>query len=73
MGCDCLFCRETNTALKRMKEYLKPEDYQAVENAIEENIVHHSDLEFERNMRILAEARIKDLEKQINENAHKSP
>lgn len=64
--CSCIFCIETYPALKRMKTYLKPEDYQAVENLIEQNLIHKDAFDLQQQKLREAEAQIDDLKRLIN-------
>jgi len=59
--CECRFCQETYPAIKRMREYLKPEDLKAVENALESSMTHETDYIHEREHRKEAEAKAKVL------------
>jgi len=44
--CGCSFCIETYPALMRAKEYLKPDDFAAISDALEASMVHENDVAY---------------------------
>ena len=34
--CQCQFCKDTYPAIKRLREYMRPEDWTAIDNALAE-------------------------------------
>lgn len=67
--CQCRFCQETFPALKRAKQYLRQEDYEAMEHALMASACHEMDLAHEHGKRLEAEAEIERLRNDLQEAA----